>query len=100
MSSVLYQYLLSHALQHFKSSETGKPRLIVASPARLSAWSFSSTPACLAQYICTGGFEGGCRKLSHAKLGFPFQCSLFVVNSVNVSLHWDTADADIKDPFV
>ena len=73
VSLELRPQVLSQAPQHFGSSETQfKPLIMVALPASLSALSFPLTPECPEQYRSTGGFEGGCRTLSQASLGFPF----------------------------
>ena len=66
MSVALCLQVLSQAPQRFRSSDWGKPLLTFAFPVSLSARSFAFTP------MSRGVFEGGCRILTHANLGFPF----------------------------
>ena len=70
----------SQAPQHFKL--TRRKPLLMVSPVYLpghflSLWHVQGSTS-------TGVFDGGCRTLTHASLGFAFHFSLFVASSLNL----------------
>ena len=74
LSLPLCPQVVSQTLQHFRSSET--PTTCGSCFSRQSVWSDISLHSAV-QGSTSTVFDGGCRPLTHASLGFPFLFLLF-----------------------
>ena len=84
MSLTLCPWVVSQALQHFRSSGRTPPVMFFCSPVIHLVghlpWLWH-----IQESMSTDVLEGGCWTSTHASLGFPFHFSLFVASSLKLS---------------